>query len=314
MTDWLILSATLPTSPSGLRVRVWRALKATGCATLREGVYLLPAAAASAAQLRALAQSIRDGGAEAHLLQLQAADAAQEAAFRALFDRSRPYADYASALAAAHRLLDSRPEPALRKTLRTLDQQLQALRATDHFPGAAAEQAAAGLDALRKAIEERLSPGEPAPAAGRLRPQRADDYQGRAWATRRRPWVDRLATAWLVQRHIDRRPRFLWLDDPALCPPGAVGYDFDGAQFSHVGSLVTFEVVAVSFGLDADPALRRVGEIVHAIDVGGPAVDEAPGVEALVRGLQAQHADDDALLASACVLFDTLHAALRPTT
>ena len=78
MLDWLILSATLPTSPSGLRVRVWRALKATGCATLREGVYLLPAAAASAAQLRTLAQGIRDGGAEAHLLQLQASDAVQE--------------------------------------------------------------------------------------------------------------------------------------------------------------------------------------------------------------------------------------------
>ncbi|MCR5884770.1 hypothetical protein LRS03_18700 [Rhizobacter sp. J219] len=42
MTTWLILTATLPTSPSGLRVRVWRALKATGAGTLREGVYVLP--------------------------------------------------------------------------------------------------------------------------------------------------------------------------------------------------------------------------------------------------------------------------------
>lgn len=42
---WLILTATLPTAPSGLRVRIWRTLKATHCATLREGVYLLPASA-----------------------------------------------------------------------------------------------------------------------------------------------------------------------------------------------------------------------------------------------------------------------------
>ena len=317
MLDWLILSATLPTSPSGLRVRVWRALKATGCATLREGVYLLPAAAASAAQLRTLAQGIRDGGAEAHLLQLQASDAVQEQTFRVLFDRSEQYADYGHALQAAHQLLDSSAEPALRKTLRALDQQLQALRAIDHFPDNSpdgqAVKAAAALDALRAAVEQRFSPGEPAAAGGgSVQALQIADYQGRVWATRRRPWVDRLATAWLVRRHVDRQPRFLWLDSPGLCPPEAVGYDFDGAHFSHIGRRVTFEVVAASFGLDADPALRRIGELVHAIDVGGLAVDEAAGVETLVRGLQAQYADDDALLAAACSLFDTLHAALRP--
>jgi hypothetical protein len=313
MTDWLVLSATLPTSPSGLRVRVWRALKATGCATLREGVYLLPAAAASAAQLRALAQTIRDAGAAAHLLQLQASDPAQEQAFRNLFDRSGPYADYVAALQAAHRLIDSAPEAALRRQLRQLDQQLQALRATDHFPGEAARKAAAGLQALRAAVDRRLSPDEPSAGQGPVQRLAIADHQGRLWATRRRPWVDRLATAWLVRRHIDRSPRFLWLDDIGQCPPDAIGYDFDGARFSHVGRLVTFEVVAASFGLDADPALRRLGELVRAIDIGGVVVDEAPGIEALVRGLQARHADDDRLLAAACDLFDALHAALRPT-
>ena len=40
--DWLVLTAALPTRRAALRVRIWRSLKATGCATLREGVYLLP--------------------------------------------------------------------------------------------------------------------------------------------------------------------------------------------------------------------------------------------------------------------------------
>ena len=60
MTEWLILTATLPTSPSGLRVRVWRALKATGAGTLREGVYVLPGTAPSAASLRELAHTIAE--------------------------------------------------------------------------------------------------------------------------------------------------------------------------------------------------------------------------------------------------------------
>src|SRR3954463_2393120 len=93
MSNWLILTATLPTNPSGLRVRVWRALKATGAGTLREGVYVLPASAPSAQALRDIERAVLEGGAEAHLLELRARDHAQEQAFRGLFDRSELYAE-----------------------------------------------------------------------------------------------------------------------------------------------------------------------------------------------------------------------------
>ena len=249
------------------------------------------------------------------MLQLQARDAAQEAQFLALFDRAAPYADFAQALKQARK--EARKpafeEPALRKLLRALDQQLRAIQATDFFPGKATLAAAAGLDALRLEVERRLSPGEPlaAPDQG-MEPLRREDFQGRSWATRRRPWVDRLACAWLIQRFIDAAPRFLWLADPAKCPKRALGFDFDGARFTHVGEQVSFEVLAHSFGLAEDPGVRRLGELVHYIDVGGIPVDEALGVETLVRGLQAQHPqDDDALLAAALPLFDTLYAALK---
>jgi hypothetical protein len=89
-----------------------------------------------------------------------------------------------------------------------------------------------------------------------------------------------------------------------------VGYDFDGATFTHVSDLVTFEVVAKTFCVDEQPGIGRLGELVHYIDVGGIPQDEAPGIEMLVRGLQAQHADDDALLQAGTAFFDTLHAAL----
>ena len=69
--------------------------------------------------------------------------------------------------------------------------------------------------------------------------------------------------------------------------------------------------MAESFGLLGDAALRRVAALVHYIDVGGIPVDEAPGFEALVRGLQARHAKDDALLAAALPLFDAFYAAMQ---
>src|SRR3954463_5218097 len=98
MNEWLILTATLPTNPSGLRVRVWRALKATGAGTLREGGYLLPGSAPAAQALRAIERTIADAGADAHLLEFDARDAAQETAFRGLFDRSDLYTELLQAV------------------------------------------------------------------------------------------------------------------------------------------------------------------------------------------------------------------------
>lgn len=311
MFDWLVLTATLPTTPSGLRVRVWRALKATGAGTLREGVYVLPTAAPSAVALRELAQTIADAGADAHLLELRARDKAQEQAFRALFDRSEQYLELLQAVKDARKGIGKATEAELHKTLRSLEQHLQQVQASDFFPGREAARCADTVAALRREIELHLSPDEPSPTQAAVPSLSIEDYQGRTWATRKRPWVDRLATAWLVRRFIDKSPTFIWLADPKKCPRAALGYDFDGATFTHVGELVTFEVVARSFGLDKKPALARLGQLVHYIDVGGIPLEEAPGVEMMVRGLQAQYGSDDQLLEASFTFFDTLHAALR---
>lgn len=310
-TTWLILTATLPTTPSGLRVRVWRSLKATGAGTLREGVYLLPAQAPSSETLRELAQTITQAGAEAHLLDLQARDAEQEQAFRALFDRSALYAELVQAVKQVRAGLRKASEAELRKALRLLEAQSQTCQALDFFPGPGSQKAAEALGALRRAIELQLSPDEPAASKAAIPARSIDDYQGRTWATRKRPWVDRLATAWLIQRFIDKRPSFTWLADARRCPKSALGYDFDGATFTHVGDQVTFEVMAQSFGLLQDPALRHLAALVHYIDIGGIPVDAAPGLELLMRGLQAQHPTDNALLAAALPVFDAYYAALQ---
>lgn len=309
--NWLVLTATLPTSPSGLRVRVWRALKATGAGTLREGVYVLPEHAASAKTLWELERTIAEAGAEAHMLVLRARDEAQERSFRALFDRSDLFAEYLQSVKEARAAIRRSTGAELNRMLRALETQLHVLQANDFFPGKGSQKAADALVALRREIQLHLSPDEPAATDAAIPARSIAEYQGRTWATRKRPWVDRLGTAWLIQRFIDKRPRFMWLADPQKCPKSALGYDFDGAIFTHVGEKVTFEVVAESFSLIKDPALQRLGSLVHYIDIGGIPVDEAPGFEMLVRGLQARHSDDDELLAAAMPAFDACYAALQ---
>src|SRR5690349_19713180 len=128
----------------------------------------------------------------------------------------------------------------------------EAIDAPDFFPGEAANQTRRALEELTQAITRVSSPDEPHTAIGQIRQLDAREYVGRTWATRRRPWADRLASAWLIKRFIDPRARFVWLKSPSDCPKRALGFDFDGAAFTHVGGKVTFEVLLESFGLDTD--------------------------------------------------------------
>jgi len=63
-----------------------------------------------------------------------------------------------------------------------------------------------------------------------------------------------------------------------------------------------------SFGLEDDLALARLGTIVHALDVGGEAVPEAVGFEAVMAGARERITDDDALLAEMSNVLDSLYA------
>ncbi|WP_346843179.1 Chromate resistance protein ChrB, partial [Escherichia coli] len=76
-------------------------IKAIGCAALRDGVYLLPARAEHAAQLNELADETLQENGQAWVLRVQAADAAEDAAYRALFDRTPDYAEWLAELSEA---------------------------------------------------------------------------------------------------------------------------------------------------------------------------------------------------------------------
>jgi hypothetical protein len=309
---WSILILTLPTQANAVRLRIWRALKALGCAALRDGAYLLPQASKSL--FEPLAREVREHGGTAMVLELSPQDDAQRDELVALFHRGGAYAQWRDTVTALQGELAALGETEARRRLRGVAEALHALQRIDYYPGAATEQAQSALGALRQAFDARFSRGEPQPQAdhgiARLDIRK---FQGKRWATRARPWVDRLACAWLIRRFIDPQARFVWLADPAQLPRGALGFDFDGARFTHVGSRVSFEVLLASFGLDRDLKLRRIASTVHFLDAGGIPVAEAAGLEIVLAGIRELHADDDALVAAAATVFDALYAAPHGT-
>ena len=308
MNPFSALVLSLPTGNSALRMRVWRALKEAGCGVLRDGVYLLPAGAGSAL-LAQMESEINAGGGVAMTVELKPGNAAQLARIRKLFDRSGDYGALVQGMGTAKRTLARLGQRKARTLVQRLQRSFERLSAIDFFPGEAKLQAGGALAALERELEDTYSLGEPRPSRKRLRPADRKKYLKRTWATRSDLWVDRLASAWLIKRFIDKDAKFVWIDRPRDCPKKAVGFDFDGAEFTHVDNRVTFEVLAASFGLQNDPALAAIGGVIHFLDVGGIPVPDAKGLETLLTGIKEKSRSDDALLTESMRIFDLFYSA-----
>ena len=309
MESFNTLVLSLPTRNSTLRMRLWRALRESGCGALRDGVYVLPAAADTAA-LAKMESDIRSHGGFAMTAELKPRTPEQLTDLRRLFDRSAEYGSLVERISAATASLSRLGARRGQTLIRRLERQRDRLSQIDFFPGEAKAQAAAALSSLKAGYHEMFAGCEPRFSKRGLRALDPRRYQKRVWATRKAPWVDRLASAWLIRRFIDRDARFVWIARPSECPKSAIGFDFDGADFTHVKNRVTFEVLARSFGLDKDPALAALGAAVHFLEVGGFPVPDAKGLETMLNGAREKARGDDALLAEAMRVLDLMYGGL----
>jgi hypothetical protein len=305
---WLLLVINLPGTNKTLRMRTWRAMKAGGAGSLRDGVYVLPQSEDAQAMFAKQGSEIQAGGGSSEIFTVQAGSGQQRDTLVRLFDRTQEY------LAAIQRLdiLKSKiarmTEAEARQQLASVTREISVIVARDFFSGESHKQMQNALSDAEAAINARFVLDEPHPARRRIRTRNAKEYRGRTWATRERLWIDRVASAWLIRRFIDPQAKFLWLKRAKDCPKKAVGFDFDGAEFTHVDSKVTFEVLLVSFALEHDAALMRLGALVHHLDVGGIPVAEGPGFATIMAGARTLQVDDDALLKAMSPVLDSFYA------
>ena len=303
----LLLIVSLPPNPSSLRVRVWRRLRAVGAVALKRTVYLLPDTPDHYEHFQWLTQEIQREGGEATLLRVEQIEnmspqdvirifhEAREPEFRRLAGRYRKLLQNLDRKSAA-------ASQRVQADLAQLNREYEKLRELDFFDA----PAGAEVERLREAIAMRTRPSE----EPRRREKTMGDLRelrGRQWITRRRPHVDRLASAWLIKRFIDPEATFLFAD-PKDFPAGAIPFDAPGAEFSHVGEDCTFETLLKRAGL-RDRRLTRLAEIVHEADLrdGKFPRDEARGIDLVIRGLLAANADDHQVLEHGLALFEGLY-------
>ena len=304
-----MLILTIAGQQPALRVRTWRKLRALGVGALRDGVYLAPDRMDLRAALRSQADEIVAAGGTAQLLEVGIEDDLSY-----LFDRTEEYKTLTAAIKGNIVRRGRRPPSTAARKLEHLQREFDAIVRRDFFPNPSQADARRALDELRIQLERLGTPGEPHASRGRIPRLNKADYQSRVWMTRAHPWVDRLASAWLIRRFIDPAATIRWAKGSPKQAGNVLGFDFDGAAFTHVDEKVTFEVLMESFALEQDTALARIAAIVHYLDVGGFSVPESAAVEATLRGMQKRTRNDDQLLQRASDFLDDLYAGFLQAT
>ena len=136
------------------------------------------------------------------------------------------------------------------------------------------------------------------------------------WVTRERPKTDRIACPWLIANFIDPDAEFLYVPaDKVLAVAereGAISYDAPDAPHTHRDGLCTFEVLLEDFAL-TDPALARLGRIVHGADIADDrdATPESRGLLAVAEGFYLLELDDHRQLELSLPVYDALYAWCR---
>lgn len=304
--NWLFFSFSVPSRLQGFRVKIWRKLNALGAVQIKNTVYVLPASEHTQEQLIWMGKEADEQGGESLVIANGNLLNMADAQIAAVFTKARD--DDYLALGEEIRAVVADPDsPERLAALRKVEKKLEAIRGIDFFPSGKGAS-------LQKLLDEaQRGHAEPLPV---IPPAHAQSYRQKTWVTRANPYVDRLASFWLVKRFIDPAPRIEFLQEGQAVPggPDVVSFDMAQADFTHVGGRITFEVLVEAFGLGAQVP-PRMREVIKAIDLEeqDTAPVETPGVKRMLDGLVAAHADDHVRTEQALAFFDTLFASYTPT-
>ncbi|HEY3077319.1 MAG TPA: chromate resistance protein ChrB domain-containing protein [Burkholderiales bacterium] len=303
MDSWLVTIAQLPTEDPAARMRVLRTLESLGAAVMREGAYLLPDTATNRQALEALGDYIGKSAGSAQVLQVNPTAPAQQEQLRRLFDRSARYEELIKTVESLRVGFGHSDPSAISRVLHKQRREFEAIAALDFYPTEARNRAERALAEADAAVRQLLF------TSSQTRLGAGERLLRRAWATRNPPWADRLACAWLIRRFVDPEATLAWLDKSEELPSGALGFAFDGAHFAASGTRVAYEEMLAQLELGKNPALGKIGSIVHFLEMGGSAVPEAAGVQMLLQGAQRRSTSMQELLAEVEKTFDLLYEA-----
>ncbi|MCQ4575035.1 MAG: chromate resistance protein [Candidatus Brocadiales bacterium] len=307
---------SLPVKASKERMRLWRKFRQLGAVSLKNSVYILPLTERTYENFQWLGQEIQSVGGEATLVKTNGIENLEDQDIIGLFNTARD-ADYRGIITACESLLKkitrgkektAAEGDVLNKELTPIEKKLKTLAEIDFFSAPLAKETKKLFLRCTKAVEAKRQRKHP----GVLTPLRKEDFRKKRWITRKRPHVDRLATAWFIRRFIDPKANFSFQKAGDPLPGGFIPFDMVGVEFSHHGDDCTIETMLKRFGIK-DPAAWEISRIVHDADLkdGKYGKEEAKAVILLLKGIMDIYDEDNILLEEGIQFFEYLYKGLK---
>ena len=321
--DWLLFFYSVPAKPAGSRTKIWRKLNRIGAIKLKGAVYILPYSDEHQEILQWLISELSALGGDGAFVATESIEPLTRDEIIQLFnnqctERYHKLTDKFGALERKTARYKQNGQPgggkkSLTGQLNKLQRELSTIQKTDFFTSEFGVELTNRTRNIKNEIEQLTLAQRKKPQTNNIKitAQKREDYQKKTWVTRKNPFVDRMASAWLIRSFIDGQARFSFINTGHPLPEDGdqVTYDIARGDFTHVNNLCTFEVLQIAFDLQ-DQGLAKLSEIVHAIDLHDESrrYPEAEGVEKILKGIQKTASDSDSALKKGMDVIDALYA------
>ncbi len=299
---------SMPSKPERNRLRIWRRLQKEGTLSLKDGVHILPYSDDQYEFFQWLAQEIKTLGGEMQFVTIEKIEMMDNTDIIALFQKQAE-ASY-NAIEDRIRIfsIDLNQEYEVRQNLKKIIRDFDALYAIDFFHSQKGTTLQKAIQNAQNRLESALESTASSPI---IRLQNSADYQSKQWQTRTKPFVDRMASAWLIRKFIDTNAEFIFANTIDTSNPAIVTYDINEATFTHVGDLCTFEVLMKTFDIH-DNTVGIMAKIIHTLDLNDDKyiIPEAEGIKLILTAIRANATDDHEILIKSTEIFDYLYLML----
>ncbi|HUO76171.1 MAG TPA: chromate resistance protein ChrB domain-containing protein [Thermodesulfovibrionales bacterium] len=316
---WILFFYSVPSKPVSNRMKVWRRLTKAGAVQLKGSVYILPYNDEHYEFLQWLVSEIAEMKGEAGFVKIEKIDTMKDPEIITLFDTQRTddYKNIGKALDDLERRLNSTQKGGKAQNIEDISEQFakvlrgyEEVQRVDFFSSREGQALNQRIRRTKTNLKTLSGVEQGKEEAVAITPKRVEDYHGRTWVTREKPFIDRMASAWLIRRFIDKKASFEFIDERDMdsIGRGPIVFDIRGGEFTHIGDMCTFEVLVKCFGLK-DKVLKKMAEIVHDLDLKDEKYKsaEAKGLEDILIGIRKAAKDDSDALEKGMTVFEMLY-------
>ena len=315
--EWLLIFYSVPSHPVSARMKIWRKLAKAGAVPLKGAVYILPANDEHEELFQWIIGEVKSLGGDGAFVRTPTVETIPDADVRALFNTQRDdeYRELDKVLDGLERKVQSSRKSAVAGTREAVAGPLAAskkayedIQGRDFFSSPLGRETGKRIRSLETIISGLQEPDTEKAAPLARKDLKA--YRRKVWVTRKRPFIDRMAAAWLIRRFLDPDAKFRFIDEKERerLAAGEIAFDMQDGEFTHHGELCTFEVLVRSFGIK-DKVVRKIAEIVHDLDLKDDKYGNAAGsgIEEVLTGIRKTVKDDAEMLEKGMAVFEMMY-------